>query len=321
MPNTVHLINPLTNANGGSEWHTLTLFEILAEYTEVNLWTEFKADPSLTGRYPIRAIDPQRGIFPRGGNLVFIGVYFAVTGWVRSANPNRSIVFFNTPDPERLKPVVESLRSVGLANIEVAYQAETHQAMFPQYPGPVHASPISLELFRPEPTSHEGFVVGRYSRDHPEKHHADDPELYRRLAHAGCEVRIMGGLSQREKIGDDRVQLLPAGAVPPYEFLSGLDCFLYRVREDLYEAFGRVVAEAMACGVPVVAEGRGGYVDFVENGRNGFLFKDNDQALAQVLALRDDPSLRAEIGLRGRQTVEEMYSPENVSEMAEFYYR
>lgn len=320
-PNPVHLINPLTNANGGSEWHTLTLFEILAEHTEVNLWTEFKADPSLTGRYPIRAIDPQRGQFPKGGNLVFIGVYFAVTGWVRAANPNRTVVFFNTPDPDRLPAVVEGLKSAGLKNIEVAYQAEVHQAMFPQYPGLVHPSPISLEIFQPRPLMHEGFTVGRYSRDHPEKHHADDPALYRRLLEAGCNVRIMGGLSQREKIADDRADLLAAGSVPANQFLGELDCFLYRVREDLYEAFGRVIAEAMACGVPVVAEDRGGYASFIKNGQNGFLFRNNEEAFAQIMDLRENPPLRAEITENARRTVEEMYSSSNLSEIAEFYYR
>jgi glycosyltransferase involved in cell wall biosynthesis len=220
-----------------------------------------------------------------------------------------------------LTPVVEGLRSAGLADIDVAYQAETHQRLFPQYPGPVHASPISLELFQPRPRAHNCFTVGRYSRDSAEKHHADDPALYRRLADAGCTVRIMGGLSQADRIGDARVELSAAGSLPPYEFLKGLDCFLYRVREDLYEAFGRVIAEAMACGVPVVAEDRGGYADFIEDGRNGFLFKDNEEAFAQVMALKQDLSLRAEIAANARRTVEEMYSAENMAEMAEFYYR
>lgn len=321
MPQTVHLINPLTNANGGSEWHTLSLFEILAEHTEVNLWTEFKADPILAGRYPIRAIDPQRGQFPKGGNLVFIGVYFAVTNWVKAANPSRTVIFFNTPDPDRLAPVVEGLRAAGLANIEVAYQAEAHQKLFPRYPGPVHDSPISLELFQPKPEVHDGFAVGRYSRDSAEKHHAEDAALYRRLADAGCDVRIMGGLSQQEKIADSRVELSAAGSMPPFDFLNGLDCFLYRVREDLYEAFGRVIAEAMACGVPVVAENRGGYASFIEHGQNGFLFTDNDEAFEQVMALKENPSLRADIGVNGRRTVEAMYSPANMAAMAEFYYR
>ncbi|MBC8064495.1 MAG: glycosyltransferase family 4 protein [Chlorobia bacterium] len=321
MPQTVHLVNSLHSSNGGSEWHTLSLFEILAEFTEVNLWTEYKPDPLLTGRYPIRGIEPQRGVFPKGGNLVFIGVYFGVGGWVRKAKPRRTIVFFNTPDLDRLPRFIDGLKSAGIEQIEVVYQAEHHRDLFPQWPGPVHPSPIDLSVFSPAPQAHDGYVVGRYSRDNDDKHHADNPELYRRLADAGCLVRIMGGTSQKAMIADDRIDLMEAGTVPPVEFLGELDCFLYRIRADWYEAFGRVVAESMACGVPVVGENRGGYTHLIESGHNGFLFDSNDEAIRQVLLLRENPDLRAEMGHRARETVEALYSPSNQAELAEFYYR
>ena len=42
------------------------------------------------------------------------------------------------------------------------------------------------------------------------------------------------------------------------------------------EAYGNVIVEAMACGVPVVAYDLGGPGELIENGLNGFLIKPND---------------------------------------------
>lgn len=317
----VHIINPFHSSVGGSEQHALSLFDILAEHTDVHLWTEYKPDSSLIGAYPIHGIEPHLGRFPKKGNFVFIGAYFGIGPWLRMASPSRVIVFFNTPDYHRLESVVEGIRSAGVAQVDVSYQAKEFQSRFPQYPGPVHPSPINLEVFRPQPQEDEGFVVGRYSRDAPEKHHANDPDLYRRLADAGCKIRIMGGVSQKDLIADDRVELLPAGAISAPAFLAGLDCFIYRTRADLFEAFGRVVAESMACGVPVVAENRGGFTHLIQDGENGFLFEDNEAALEMVLRIKDDASLRAGMGHKARESMVRYYSPESQSEMIDFYVR
>lgn len=321
MPQPVHIINSFHSAVGGSEWHALSLFEILAEYTDVQLWTEYKPDPALIGKYPIHGIEPHQGRFPKKGNFIFIGAYFGIGPWLRAASPNRVVVFFNTPDIDRLKHVVEGIQSTGAPKVEVVYQAEEHRAVFPQYPGPVHSSPIDLSQFQPNRVEHNGFTVGRYSRDHDDKHHADNPELYRRLADAGCKVRIMGGMVQRELMADDRIEIIEAGSVPPQEFLSTLDCFLYRIRADWFEAFGRVVAESLACGVPVVAENRGGFTHLIENGRNGFLFDNNDEAFEQVMQIKSDADLQRSMSANARQMILDYYSPEAMAKMAEFYYQ
>lgn len=321
MPNSrpVHLVNSLHSATGGSEWHTLSLFELLADLTEVHLWTEQRPDPVLAGRFPIRGIDPSRGQIPKGGNLVFIGTYFQIGSWVRNAHPDRTIVFFNTPDYDRLEPLVHSLQAAGLPNVEVAYQAQEYRARFPLFPGPVHPSPIDLRRFVPEAKLHDGFTVGRYSRDHPTKHHPEDAALYVRLSDAGMHVRLMGAMSQRDAISDPRIELLPEGLLPPEEFLKDLDCFYYRVHPSIFEGFGRVIAESMACGVPVVAEDRGGYTDLIQSGKNGFLFRDSEEAFDQLMQLRDDAELRIQMASAARAKIEQTYSQANMAKVAEFY--
>lgn len=78
---------------------------------------------------------------------------------------------------------------------------------------------------------------------------------------------------------------------------------LYR-RADIFvlptlgDAFGQVVAEALACGLPVVSTDVGGIPEMVESGVNGFLVPPGDAVqLAQALRrLVDDPRRRVRMG-------------------------
>ncbi|MDQ3639713.1 MAG: glycosyltransferase, partial [Actinomycetota bacterium] len=85
------------------------------------------------------------------------------------------------------------------------------------------------------------------------------------------------------------------------------------------EPWGRVVIEAMACGLPIVCHNRGGYVDAVIHGRNGFLFDTQQEALDILLRLKEDRALRESIGKAARGTAEELFSPTSRSKTVEFY--
>jgi glycosyltransferase involved in cell wall biosynthesis len=114
------------------------------------------------------------------------------------------------------------------------------------------------------------------------------------------------------------VQLLAEGAMPAVDFLRSLDVFYYRTGAHV-ETFGRVVLEAMACALPVVCHRRGGYAECIRHGENGFLFDSTDEARGIVRRLMADPSLRASVGARARETVESMYSSEAVERRTRFY--
>lgn len=98
--------------------------------------------------------------------------------------------------------------------------------------------------------------IGRHSRDHPTKWpgtatemlaiYPDSPEY---------EVHVLGGdHTIKEVLGyvPDNWQVHPFGSVPPRDFLAELDVFVYYTHPDWVEAFGRVILEAMATGVPTV---------------------------------------------------------------------
>jgi len=84
---------------------------------------------------------------------------------------------------------------------------------------------------------------------------------------------------------------------------------------SVYEPFGLVNVEAMACGVPVVASAVGGIPEIVEHGTTGLLVPLGDAAeeysrdLAAALArLIEDPGLAAKMGEAGRQRVVDHFS-------------
>ena len=213
--------------------------------------------------------------------------------------------------------------------MEVVYASELTKRTAGNYPGYVQPSLIDLDRFVPSASkktsesASASFTVGRLSKANPFKHHPDDAALYRQLANHGCRVRIMGPSPHLEaKLrGLESVELLPAYAQEAHLFLQGLDCFFYRTSENYLEPSGRVITEAMACGLAVVCHKRGGYTEWIEDGQNGFLFDTQQEALEIVLTLKEDPKLRERVGKAARRTAEELFSDAVRSEIVEFYLR
>ncbi len=170
-------------------------------------------------------------------------------------------------------------------------------------------------------------MLGRLSRDIPQKHHTSDAAFYCRLAMTGISVRIMGGSCLREEVSScaasirEHIQIVPVGTIEPQSFLQNLDCFFYRTSQDWTEPFGRVVMEAMACGLPVVCANRGGYADMIQHGKNGFLFESETEAFELIQRLREDPGLRHAIGAAARESMEKLYSPARRRETIHYYCR
>ncbi|MGW1491930.1 glycosyltransferase [Streptomyces sp. NPDC002402] len=77
------------------------------------------------------------------------------------------------------------------------------------------------------------------------------------------------------------------------------------------EAFGLVVVEAMAAGVPAVAAGHGAFVELVEDGVTGLLHRPGDPAsLAScVRRIANDPHRSQELGQAARRRYEQGFSP------------
>lgn len=90
------------------------------------------------------------------------------------------------------------------------------------------------------------------------------------------------------------------------DLLSGADIFILT---SIYESFGYVTCEAMACGLPVIATDVVGTRDLVMHERTGYLFpvgRTEDLSKA-VLLLINDEKLRRQLGENGRKRIKEMF--------------
>jgi glycosyltransferase involved in cell wall biosynthesis len=108
-------------------------------------------------------------------------------------------------------------------------------------------------------------------------------DLTRRAAAAGIASRF----------------LFPGRAADVAAAAAACDIF---VQPSLGESFGLAAAEAMSCGVPVVASAVGGLPEVVEDGVTGFLLAPgSSRALAaHLLYLAARPALRDAMGVAGR---------------------
>jgi glycosyltransferase involved in cell wall biosynthesis len=90
---------------------------------------------------------------------------------------------------------------------------------------------------------------------------------------------------------------------------------------SLWEGLPRVLPQAMAAGLPIVATAVDGNAEAVESGVNGLLTPPGDtRALAAaLLRLLDDPALAAEMGAAGRERSAEFGARKMVNDIAALY--
>lgn len=133
--------------------------------------------------------------------------------------------------------------------------------------------------------------------------------------HPSVTLRIMGYSPAHEL----PVYQALAGHHPRIEFLKPgwmeevreqlKDCYLL-VNATRTEALGRVFIEAMCCGKPIVASDTNGARICVENGRTGFIARQEDpeDCARQMDRLLSDPALAARMGQAGRERARALFS-------------
>ena len=91
---------------------------------------------------------------------------------------------------------------------------------------------------------------------------------------------------------------------------------------SVYEPFGLINLEAMACETPVVASAVGGIVEVVEDGTTGILVPPArpDELAAALRRVLDDTGLARAMGKAGRKRVEEKFSWASVAARTEEVY-
>ncbi len=159
--------------------------------------------------------------------------------------------------------------------------------------------------FRPRPhVAGAPFVVGRISRADPDKYTADTWSVYRDIDHP-IAARVMAWDRRiARKLGrcPQWAACLPANAETSAEFLGQLHCMVQR--GDCHENWPRSGLEAMALGVPIVAQNHSGWREMIRNGETGFLVEGPEETSERATQLARNEPLRLEIARNARRVLE-----------------
>lgn len=166
--------------------------------------------------------------------------------------------------------------------------------------------------------------VGRIS---DEKGWSDLPAFVARLSRAGVFVLVCGDGPRRRRLEgllDARrrgVDWAVTGFVPRAEVRAALAITDVVMLPSRREAFGSVLLEAMAAGVPAVAYGVGGIVEVAGDSGAITLVPPNDteRFVGAVLDLLDQPQLRESCVRRGRARVREFAAADARDGLIELY--
>ena len=136
-----------------------------------------------------------------------------------------------------------------------------------------------------------------------------------RLAGDGPERERLAGLAGILNVGGSLEILGPMSSAAMPGYYRGLDALVLAARTTpgWKEQFGRVLIEAMACGVPVVGARSGAIPEVI--GEAGLTFPEGDiEALRECLvSLAEHPRLRAQLGEAGRARVLANYTQAQVA--------
>ena len=266
-----------------------------------------------------------------------LGSAYDVTTWIeRTAYQNADGVVAVS---ESMKADVQALYGVPAEKIRVIHNGIDLDEYRPR------RAPKTLQQLGVEPTEPIVLFVGRITRQKGILH------LVRAIRHLspGLQVVLCAGAPDTKEIGaemaalvaeakkDSRSDIIWIPDMLPKEQVIALythaDVF---VCPSVYEPFGIINLEAMACETPVVASAVGGIPEIVVPGETGTLVPieaespsspeplDPDsfqRALAQSInELMADPARRTRMGLASRKRVEERFSWRAIAgETLEFY--
>jgi glycogen synthase len=204
---------------------------------------------------------------------------------------------------------------------------------------------IDLEQYKPTP---DPAVLARYGIDTGRPYVLFVGRITRQkgiihLVHAiahlrpGCQIVLCAGAPDTPELGREMAQAVEearrrtdnpviwvAQMVPKQDIFPLYSQAAVFVCPSVYEPFGIINLEAMACGTPVVASAVGGIkevvvpqetgllVPFEPRGETDFEPRDPERfardLAAAVNQLLDDPSRREQMGIRSRQRVEQHFS-------------
>ncbi|MFH1856213.1 MAG: lipopolysaccharide heptosyltransferase II [Candidatus Omnitrophota bacterium] len=190
--------------------------------------------------------------------------------------------------------------------------------------------------YNPKPVDYKKeFVVAMIGRVTPLKGHKYFLKAVSRLARVipKMKIIIVGDaprkkqkymdelLTQVRRFGLEKyVEFIPGSRDIP-ALLAGIDCLV--MASIAQEAFGRVVVEAQAVGVPVVATKVGGIIDIIEDGKTGLLVDpcDVEMMCGAILKIYQGGELAGCLRQKAREKIEKEYTLDLMAERTMEVYK
>jgi len=192
----------------------------------------------------------------------------------------------NAVDLDRFAPAGRAADLDGLAGLAAAPPGTVRVglvATFSRWKG--HEVFLRALAALPEPSRVRGYVVGGAVYDTAGSQHSRQ-ELTALAAELGVAHRV--GFT--------------GFVAAPDEAIRALDVVVHASTD--HEAFGLVIAEAMACGRPVVTSGTGGSAELIRDGEDAITHRagDAEDLAARIAMLAADEPLRRRLGGSARET-------------------
>ncbi|MEI8349018.1 MAG: glycosyltransferase [Candidatus Omnitrophota bacterium] len=191
--------------------------------------------------------------------------------------------------------------------------------------------PMDKEVLRKELSLNHEFIIGYIGRLLSEKGISVLLEAMRQLSH-GMVCLIIGNgvmkseLKERAKEPILQGRVLICDAMEPERLVKYLNCMDVLVLPSLTtsqwkEQYGRVISEAMACGIPVVGSDSGAIPEVI--GNCGFVTRENDAVAlaAAILKIIEDHDLRKLFIKKSLVRVETELSTQVMSNKFNIFYQ
>jgi len=94
---------------------------------------------------------------------------------------------------------------------------------------------------------------------------------------------------------------------PAASFYRSLGIYIHSTRADIAETWCRSITEAMASGLPILAERKGAIPEQIDDEETGLLFSTRDEFVDKLIRLYDDEGLRRALGAAAKQKAQAQF--------------
>ena len=170
------------------------------------------------------------------------------------------------------------------------------------------------------PRSHDGHVhIGKLASDQKVKFPTSLLGIMESLERPNVHFDMVGGSKYWPDAGERivRYQAPDFGSRSAEDFYASWDILLYQTTPNYTETWCRIVTEAMASGLAIVAENKGAIPEQIDHGVNGFLCDTTEEFVDCCEKLITNPEMRYLMGMEARKKACANYDLKNMRKLTE----